>query len=107
PETKDLINAQRLSWMKPSALLLNTSRGPLIDESALAEALNSGRIAGAGLDVLAVEPPLKDNPLLKAKNCFVTPHISWATRAARARLMKVSVANVAAFLAGKQQNVVN
>ena len=80
PETKHLVNDERLAWMKPTALLLNTSRGPLIDESALAKALNEGRIAGAGLDVLAVEPPQADNPLLRAKNCFITPHIAWATR---------------------------
>jgi glycerate dehydrogenase len=107
PETKHLINAQRLEWMKPTALLLNTSRGPLIDEPALAKALNDGRIAGAGLDVLAVEPPLADNPLFTAKNCFISPHIAWATRAARSRLMDASVENVRAFLAGKPKNVVS
>ncbi|HYV26366.1 MAG TPA: D-2-hydroxyacid dehydrogenase [Candidatus Eisenbacteria bacterium] len=107
PETKHLINAQRLAWMKPTAFLLNTSRGPLIDEPVLAEALNAGRIAGAGLDVLAIEPPLADNPLLKAKNCLITPHISWATRAARSRLMNAAVANVKAFLSGTLQNAVN
>ena len=106
-ETKQLINAQRLGWMKPTAFLLNTSRGPLIDEPALAEALSAAQIAGAGLDVLAIEPPLADNPLLKAKNCLITPHISWATRAARSRLMNAAVANVKAFLNGKLQNVVN
>ena len=74
PETKNLVNAERLSWMKPTAFLLNTSRGPLSDEPALAAALNSGRLAGAGLDVLSIEPPAPDNPLLSAKNCFVTPH---------------------------------
>lgn len=106
-ETKHLVNAERLSWMKHTAFLLNTSRGPLIDEHALAKALNSDRIAGAGLDVLAEEPPPADNPLLRAKNCLITPHIAWATRAARARLMQVAVANVRAFLQGKPQNVVN
>ncbi len=106
PETKHLVNAQRLSWMKPSAFLLNTSRGLLIDESALLEALNSGRIAGAGLDVLAVEPPPADHVLLQARNCLITPHISWASRAARARLLAAAVANVGAFLAGQPQNVV-
>ena len=74
--------------MKKTAFLINTSRGPLVEEQALADALNSGRIAGAGLDVLAVEPPRRTNPLLKAKNCHITPHIAWATRAARERLMK-------------------
>lgn len=107
PETKHLVNAERLGRMKRTAFLINTSRGPLVDEPALADALNAGRIAGAALDVLAVEPPLPDNPLLKAKNCLITPHISWATRSARARLMDMAVANLQAFLAGKPQNVVN
>jgi len=106
-ETKGLINAQRLSLMKKTAFLINTSRGPLVEEQALADALNSGRIAGAGLDVLAVEPPPADHPLLKAKNCHITPHIAWATRAARERLMKTAVDNVRCFLAGERQNVVN
>ena len=107
PATKQLVNAQRLFWMKPSACLLNTSRGPLIDETALAAALNAGQIAGAGLDVLAVEPPVENNPLLTAKNCLITPHISWATRAARSRLINTAIENVKAFLNGKVQNVVN
>ena len=107
PETKQLVNAERLAWMTRSAFLLNTSRGPLIDEAALADALNAGRIAGAALDVLAVEPPPANNPLLRAKNCLITPHIAWATRAARARLMQTAVANVGAFLEGRPQNVVN
>jgi glycerate dehydrogenase len=106
PETKHLVNATRLARMKPTAFLLNTSRGPLVDEAALADALNSGRLAGAGLDVLSAEPPPADNPLAKAKNCFITPHIAWATHAARARLLKMAVDNVRAFLAGKPQNVV-
>ena len=106
PETKHIVNAERLGWMKPTAFLLNTSRGPLVDEAALADALNAGKIAGAGLDVLSVEPPLAGNPLLKAKNCLITPHQAWATRAARARLMDVAIANVATFLKGKPQNVV-
>jgi glycerate dehydrogenase len=107
PETKHLVNAKRLAQMKPSAFLINTSRGPLIDEPALAAALNSGQIAGAGLDVLSVEPPLLDNPLFRAKNCFITPHISWASRAARSRLLDTAVRNVEAFLKGKPVNVVN
>jgi len=107
PETKNLINAERLGWMKRTALLLNTSRGPLIDEAALAAALNAGRLAGAGLDVLSVEPPPADNPLLTAKNCVITPHLAWATRAARSRLMKIAVENIRAFFNGKPQNVVN
>lgn len=107
PETKHLVNAARLSRMKPTAFLLNTSRGPLVDEAALAEALNAGRLAGAGLDVLSVEPPPAEHPLLRAKNCVVTPHIAWATRAARERLMRVAVENVRAFLEGKAVNVVS
>jgi glycerate dehydrogenase len=107
PATERLVNARRLARMKPTAFLLNTSRGPLVDELALADALKSGRLAGAALDVLSVEPPSADNPLLTAKNCLITPHIAWATRAARARLMKTAVDNVRAFLTGKPQNVVN
>jgi glycerate dehydrogenase len=107
PETQHLVNAERLGWMKPSAFLLNTSRGPLVDEQALAEALNGSKIAGAGLDVLPVEPPPAQSPLLTAKNCFITPHIAWATRAARARLMNCALANVRAFLDGHPQNVIN
>jgi glycerate dehydrogenase len=107
PLTKNLVNAERLGWMKPTALLLNTSRGALIDEPALTDALNSGRIAGAGLDVLSQEPPPADNPLLHAKNCLITPHLAWATRAARCRLLQKAVENVRAFLSGKPQNVVN
>jgi glycerate dehydrogenase len=106
PETRYLINAERLSWMKPSAFLLNTSRGLLVDETSLALGLNSGRIAGAGLDVLSVEPPAASNPLIKAKNTVITPHLAWASRAARLRLMKMAVANLSAFLHGKPQNVV-
>lgn len=107
PTTKHLINAEHLGWMKPTAFLLNTGRGPLVDEQSLADALNQGRIAGAGVDVLSVEPPPADNPLLTAKNCLITPHIGWATGAARIRLMKEAVENVRAFLAGKPRNVVN
>lgn len=107
PQTKTLVNAERLRLMKASALLLNTSRGQLVDESALAEALNAGRIAGAGLDVLSAEPPSAANPLLLAKNCLITPHNAWGTRAARARLLRVAVENVRAFLAGQPTNVVN
>ena len=106
-QTRNLMNAERLSWMKPGAILLNTSRRALIDEAALTDALNSGRLAGAGLDVLAVEPPPPTNPLLRARNCIMTPHLAWATKAARSRLMKIAVENVAAFLGGKLQNVVS
>jgi glycerate dehydrogenase len=107
PETRGLVNTERISWMKPSAFLLNSSRGQLIDEPALAAALNSGKIAGAGLDVLSLEPPRLDNPLLQAKNCIITPHFAWGTRAARQRLMEISVANVRAFLNGRPENVVS
>ncbi|MBN2312476.1 MAG: D-2-hydroxyacid dehydrogenase [Sedimentisphaerales bacterium] len=106
-QTENLVNAEQLTLMKPTAYLINTSRGPLIDEQALADALNNDEIAGAGVDVLSTEPAAKDNPLLTAKNCHITPHIAWATRAARERLLKVTVDNVAAFIAGKPQNVVN
>ena len=107
PETKNLINAARLALMKPTALLLNTSRGPLIDEAALADALNSSRLAGAALDVLSTEPPPETNPLLEAKNCFITPHIGWASSAARRRLMKIAVGNLRSFIGGAPQNRVN
>jgi glycerate dehydrogenase len=106
PATEGLINAARLSLMKPSAVLINTSRGPLVNERDLADALNASRIAGAGVDVLSTEPPKPDNPLLTAKNCIVTPHIAWATRSARQRLLQTSIDNLAAFIAGKPQNVV-
>jgi glycerate dehydrogenase len=107
PQTANLVNAGHLALMKPTAFLLNTSRGPLVDEPALADALNSGRLAGAALDVLAKEPPPAGNPLLAARNCLITPHLAWATRAARARLMKIAVENVRSFLQGKPQNVVS
>ncbi len=93
--------------MKPTALLINTSRGPLVDEAALAAALHAGRLAGAGLDVLSNEPPLADHPLMTAPNCYITPHIAWATQSARRRLVDVAVENILAFLAGKPRNVVN
>ena len=107
PETREVVNADRLAMMKRSAYLINTSRGPLVDELALADALRAGQIAGAGLDVLSTEPPPADHPLLTAPNCCITPHIAWATRAARARLLDTTVQNIRAFLAGKPQNVVN
>ncbi len=107
PQTDKVICARTLSLMKPTALLINTSRGGLVDESALAQALNEGRLAGAGLDVLSAEPPDPRNPLLTARNCVITPHCAWATRAARQRLLDITVANVKAFQAGCPQNVVN
>lgn len=106
-ETERLIDAERLALMRPGALLINTSRGALVDEDALATALNQGRLAGAGLDVLSSEPPAADNPLLTARNCLITPHIAWATGAARQRLLDIAVANLEAFLAGRPQNVVS
>lgn len=102
-----MVNAGTLAMMKPTAFLLNTARGPLLNETDVAEALNAGRIAGAGLDVLAVEPPQAANPLLTARNCLVTPHISWATTAARRRLMSTAVQNLSAFINTKPQNVVS
>lgn len=105
-ETENLVNAERLALMKSTAFLINTGRGPLIDEAALVTALNEEQIAGAGLDVLCVEPPTGDHPLFHAKNCYVTPHIAWATKAARARLMQTAVDNLASFLSGQPQNVV-
>jgi glycerate dehydrogenase len=107
PETQGLINKENLALMKPTAFLLNTSRGPIIVDQDLADALNNGVIAGAGIDVLSKEPPLPDNPLFTAKNCLITPHIAWATTEARARLMAITVDNLAAFLDGKPVNVVN
>lgn len=105
--TRHLINRESLGWMKPTAILLNTGRGPLVDEAALAEALNRSTLTGAGLDVLAAEPPPADNPLLNARNCLITPHLGWATRAARERLLARAADNVKAFLAGRPENVVN
>jgi glycerate dehydrogenase len=107
PATEGLVNAQRLSLMKPTAFLINTARGGLVVEADLAAALDAGRLAGAGLDVLSAEPPPASNPLLRARNCLITPHVAWATRNARARLIDVVAANLAGFLAGRPQNVVN
>lgn len=101
PDTRGLVNAARLALMKPTAILINTSRGPLVDEKALAEALEQGKIRAAGVDVLSNEPPRADNPLLKAPRCYITPHIAWATREARGRLIEITVANLRAFLAGE------
>jgi glycerate dehydrogenase len=105
PETKGLVSRERLRTMKRSAFLINTSRGQVVDEAALADALNSGEIAGAGLDVLSVEPPPAENPLLGAKNCYITPHFAWASTAARARLLTEVAENIRAYIAGKERNV--
>ena len=105
-ENKGFINETSIGKMKPTTFLVNTGRGPLINEQDLADALNSGRIAGAGLDVLSVEPADKNNPLPKAKNCFITPHIAWATYEARKRLIHIAAYNLELFLQGKPQNVV-
>jgi glycerate dehydrogenase len=107
PQTRNMIDAGRLGTMKPTALLINTSRGGLIVEQDLADALNAGGIAGAAVDVLSGEPPPASNPLLSARNCYVTPHIAWASRAARERLLQVTVENVQAFLAGTPVNRVS
>lgn len=107
PETKGLINKKTLGMMKNSAFLLNTSRGPIVIEQDLADALNTGVIAGAGIDVLSVEPPSESNPLFKAKNCLITPHIAWATKEARSRLMETVEKNLSSYLKGKTVNVIN
>ena len=106
-ETRGLVNRDLLGCMKPGAFLINTSRGPLVVEADLAAALNEGVIGGAGLDVLGTEPPAPDNPLLNARNCYITPHIAWATLAARRRLIQTACENVRAFLAGQPIHVVN
>ena len=104
---RGLLSRERIARMKPTAFVINTARGPLIDEAALAEALNEGRIAGAGLDVLSHEPPPESNPLLHAKNCYITPHSAWGTIEARSRLMVEVARNLQAFLDGKPVNVVS
>jgi glycerate dehydrogenase len=106
-ETQKIINPQTLSWMRPSAFLLNTSRGGLVDSDALAQALHHGTIAGAGLDVLESEPPQTAHPLLQAPRCIITPHLAWATLAARNRLMKETLENIRSFIERKPRNVVN
>lgn len=105
--TRNLVDAEMLGLMKQDAFIINTSRGPLVDEAALAEALNSGAIAGAGLDVLNVEPPTAGSPLLTASNCYITPHIAWATLEARRRLMRTAFENAQAFVNGDRINIVN
>ncbi|MFC3344725.1 D-2-hydroxyacid dehydrogenase [Paenibacillus abyssi] len=106
PATLDFINRERLSRMKTSAFLINTSRGKLVNESDLAAALDAGTIAGAAVDVLSIEPPGADHPLLQARNCIITPHNAWGTKEARSRLLDTAVDNVRAFLEGKSQNIV-
>lgn len=107
PETHHLVDAPRLALMKPTAILINTSRGPVVDEEALADALCKGALWAAGVDVVDHEPPSTDCPLLKAPNCYITPHIAWATREARTRLMQICRQNLVAFVEGAPINVVN
>ena len=107
PETEKLINAQTIAKMKDGAILLNNSRGGVLDEQAVADALNCGKLYGAGLDVVTVEPILPTNPLLAAKNCLITPHISWAAVQCRQRIIRITADNIRLFLEGKAQNVVN
>lgn len=107
PETEGMINKESISRMKDGVILLNTGRGPLIVEQDLADALNRGKVYAAGLDVVSVEPIREDNPLLMAKNCLITPHIAWASKESRQRLMDTAVGNLEAFLAGRPVNVVN
>ena len=106
-DTHYLVNESRLKLMKPTAILINTGRGPLVDEQALADALNNDTIYAAGVDVLSTEPPTADNPLLGAKNCFITPHIAWATKEARQRLLQIACDNVEQFIKNKPINVVS
>jgi glycerate dehydrogenase len=105
-ESRAIVNAARLAIMKPTAFLINASRGPLVDETALAEALRDNRLAGAALDVLSSEPPRADNPLVRCPRTIITPHVAWATLEARRRLLAIAADNIAAYLAGKAQNVV-
>jgi len=107
PQTQGIINSRSLALMKPSSFLINASRGPLVIEQDLADALNNDRLAGAAVDVLSSEPPSPDNPLLRARNCIVTPHIAWATKETRTRLLDIAIANLRAFLDGHPVNVVN
>lgn len=105
--TREMINKQTIAKMKKGAILINTGRGPLVNEDDVAEALNNGQLGGYGADVMCQEPPRKDNPLFKAPNAFITPHIAWATDEARSRLLNIAVANVKAFAEGNPVNVVN
>ena len=103
-ETRHLVNRERLALMKPTAILINTGRGPLLDEQAVADALTEGRLYAVGVDVLTEEPPRKGSPLIMAPRCYITPHIAWASAAARRRLVCIATSNVAAFLRGEPQN---
>ena len=105
--TTRLINAENIAKMKDGVMILNTSRGPVIDEYALADALKSGKVAGAGLDVMTTEPVNADSPLLGLKNCVITPHIAWASKECRIRLMDIAVDNLRSFMAGETKNSVN
>jgi glycerate dehydrogenase len=105
-DTNQLINAERLALMKPGSILINTGRGQLVDEEAVAQALSTGRLAGYGADVMAIEPPSKDNPLLKQPHAYFTPHIAWASKEARTRLINIAVENVKSFVEGRPQNIV-
>ena len=107
PETEGVVNEEFIAQMKDGAYFINTSRGTVVNEKALADALNSGKLGGAGLDVLSTEPPRSDNPLLSAKNCFITPHIAWASFETRKRLVSILYDNIKAFTEGKPQNVIN
>lgn len=107
PETEGVICKENIKKMRDGVIILNNSRGPLIVEQDLADALNSGKVYAAGIDVVATEPIIRDNPLLKAKNCLITPHISWAPKEARQRIMEMSADNISAFLSGSPVNVVN
>ena len=106
PETHHLVCRETLRWLRPSSILINTGRGPLVDEAALAEALRQGRLLAAGLDVLTEEPPRQGSPLIGCPRCFITPHIAWATLQARERLQQTALQNVQAFLRGEPQNCV-
>ena len=105
--TRNIINKESISKMKKSVIIINTSRGPLVNEQDLADALNSGRIYAAGVDVVSEEPIKSNNPLLKAKNIFITPHIAWAPKEARIRLMNIAMENIESYLEGKPINVVS
>lgn len=107
PETEGIINKENIAKMKDGVIILNNARGPLVVEQDLADALNSGKVYAAGLDVVSTEPIKGDNPLLKAKNCIITPHISWAPKESRQRIMDCAYENLKAYVEGNPQNVVN